>query len=45
MDTISAGRYIDTNKIFEKPQKVDFHITEWNEDNHINIANSILKNV
>lgn len=45
MDTISEGRYVDTNKIFEKPQKVDFHITEWSEDNHINIANSILKNV
>ena len=50
MDTISEGRFEDTNKIFEKPdiKEVDFHITEWNDKNHINIAyeiNRINKNV
>ena len=41
MDTIEAGRFEDTNKIFVQPQNVDFHITDWNEKNHINIAHDI----
>ena len=41
MDTISEGRFEDTNKIFERPESVDFHITEWNDKNHINIAHDI----
>ena len=28
MDTIAAGRYEDTNKIFEAPRHYDYHITE-----------------
>jgi adenylylsulfate kinase len=43
MDTIKEGRFEDTNQLFEKPEKVDFHITEWNEYNHENIAKEILK--
>ena len=42
MDTIEESSYVDTNDIFEKPEKVDFHITEkhvekWSEIifNHI----------
>ena len=45
LDTIEKGRYEDTNAIFEVPEKVDFHVTEWNESNHINIAEEINKNV
>ena len=41
VDTIKEGRFDDTNKIFVKPVNVDFHITEWNEKNHINIAHDI----
>ena len=41
MDTISEGRFEDTNKIFEKPKSVDFRITEWNDKNHIHIAHDI----
>ena len=41
MDTIKEGRFEDTNKLFENPEKVDFHITEWNEFNHENIAKKI----
>ena len=44
MDTIAEGRFEDTNKIFQKPEKVDFHITKWNDKNHINIAHDIKKN-
>ena len=43
MDTIKKGRFEDTNKIFENPASVDFHITEWNDKNHINIAHDIKK--
>lgn len=45
MDTIKEGRYEDTNKLFQNPDRVDFHITEWNEHNHDDIAKEILKNV
>ena len=45
MDTIKEGRFEDTNKLFQNPTKVDFHITEWNEENHKNIAEEIKKNV
>ncbi|MDB2599801.1 adenylyl-sulfate kinase [Gammaproteobacteria bacterium] len=43
MDTIKEGRFEDTNKLFQNPDKVDFHITEWNEHNQDHIAKEILK--
>ena len=45
MDTIKEGEFEDTNKMFEEPSSIDFHIKEWNDTNHIDIANKILKNV
>ena len=45
MNTIESGRYEDTNKIFEKPEKVNFHITTLSDQNHIIIAEELLKNV
>ena len=44
MDTIKEGRFEDTNKLFEDPENVDFHILEWNDNNHIKIAKDILNN-
>jgi adenylylsulfate kinase len=44
MDTIKEGRFEDTNKLFEDPVNVDFHILEWNDNNHIKIAKNILNN-
>jgi adenylylsulfate kinase len=38
MDTIKEGRFEDTNKLFQNPSNVDFHITEWNDKNHTNIS-------
>jgi len=32
MNTIKSGRFEDTNKIFEKPTKVDYEITNYNYD-------------
>ena len=45
MDTIKEGRFEDTNKIFISPEQIDFHITEWNDHNHSDIADEILKHV
>ena len=45
LDTINEGRFEDTNAIFEKPEQVDYLVTEWNEHNHIDIAEEIQKNV
>ena len=45
MDTIREGRFEDTNKLFQHPDKVNFHITEWNDYNHADIAKELLKNV
>lgn len=42
MDTIKEGRFEDTNQIFQKPDKVDFHITDFNDHNHKDIAKEIL---
>ena len=41
MDTIKESRFKDTNKLFQEPNNVDFHITEWNEYNHKKIADEI----
>jgi adenylylsulfate kinase len=41
MDTITEGRFEDTNKLFQNPDNVTYHITEWNDKNHINIAHDI----
>ena len=43
MDTITEGRFEDTNKLFQNPKNVDFHITEWNETNHKEVAEKILE--
>ena len=44
MDTIKEGRFEDTNKLFEAPDHVTYHITEWNDKNHINLAYEIKQN-
>ena len=45
MNTIKSGRYEDTNKMFEKPRKVDYEVIEMNDTNHKTIAAKILENV
>lgn len=45
LDTIKEGRFEDTNKIFEEPSSCDFKIEEWNETNHISIAEELKNNV
>tara|TARA_A100001015_G_scaffold219710_1_gene247180 strand:+ start:1436 stop:1849 length:414 start_codon:yes stop_codon:yes gene_type:complete len=41
MDTIKEGRFEDTNKLFQSPENVTYHIKEWNDKNHINLAHDI----
>ena len=45
MDTIDEGRFEDTNKLFEAPSIIDFHIKKWNDHNHKDVAKEILKSV
>jgi adenylylsulfate kinase len=32
MDTITEGRFEDTNRIFEKPLNCDYHVSKWFND-------------
>jgi len=43
MDTIAEGRFEDTNKMFEKPTDVNYHVNEWFEDTHAQLL-PIIKN-
>jgi adenylylsulfate kinase len=45
LDTIDAGRFADTNKIFEKPNKVDYHISQWFDDTHVQLAEIIKRRI
>ena len=37
MDTIEKGRYEDTNKMFEKPNHCNYHVSEWFTDTHLQL--------
>ena len=43
MDTINEGRYEDTNKLFEPPVNAEMRITEWNQNNHRDVAEEVLR--
>lgn len=43
MDTIKEGRFEDTNKMFEPPTKYDYHVSEWFEDTHEQLAKVVSK--
>jgi adenylylsulfate kinase len=43
MDTIEEGRFEDTNKMFEKPEEVDYHIVELLSDKQIEHLAEILR--
>ena len=38
MDTIEEGRFEDTNKMFEKPVDVDYHVNGWFDDTHAQLV-------
>jgi adenylylsulfate kinase len=41
MDTIDKGRYNDTNIIFQKPEAVNYHVAEWFNDTHAQLADVV----
>ena len=43
MDTIEEGRFEDTNKLFERPCNAEMRITEWNNNNHHDVAQEVLR--
>lgn len=43
MDTIREGRFEDTNKMFERPVKVDYHVEGWFTDTHEQLARVVTK--
>ena len=43
VDTIKKGRFEDTNRIFQNPEEVDFHIKFWNEHKYNDVAEKILQ--
>lgn len=34
MDTISRGRFEDTNDMFETPEDIDYHVEKWFDNAH-----------
>jgi adenylylsulfate kinase len=34
LDTIQSGRFEDTNKMFQAPEHVDYHVSKWFDDTH-----------
>ncbi len=45
MNTISAGRFEDTNKIFEKPSKTDYIVEAWEDTTPDKIIKLINKKI
>ena len=46
VDTLEKGRFEDTNKMFQRPENVDNHITEYLSDGDIAaLAQEIMNNV
>ena len=43
MDTIKEGKYEDTNRIFQPPVKVNYHVSEWFNDTHAQLSD-VIKN-
>ena len=41
MDTISRGRYEDTNDLFEPPEQVHYHISEWFDNTHETLMQAV----
>jgi adenylylsulfate kinase len=38
MDTIQESRFEDTNKMFQKPEKYDYHVAKWFNDTHLQLS-------
>lgn len=45
MDTIEKGRFSDTNSMFQKPNKVDYHVTKWFDNTDETLANAVERHI
>lgn len=45
MDTIKEGRFEDTNKVFEAPVDVDYHVTDWFDNTDETLADAVERHV
>lgn len=45
LDTIEKGRFEDTNKMFENPTQVDYHVSAWFDDTDETLAEAIYRHV
>lgn len=45
MDTIQEGRFGDTNKIFQKPSKVNYHVEKWFDNTDEALADAIERHI
>jgi adenylylsulfate kinase len=45
MDTIDEGRFEDTNKMFETPEKVDYHVEKWFDNTDEALADAIARHI
>ena len=45
MDTIKEGRFEDTNKMFETPQKVNYHVEKWFDNTDEALADAIARHI
>ena len=43
MDTIKEGKYEDTNRMFQPPVKVNYHVKQWFTDTHAQLSD-VVKN-
>lgn len=45
MDTIEKSRFRDTNSMFQKPNKVNYHVTEWFDNTDETLANAVERHI
>lgn len=43
MDTIPASRFNDTNAMFEPPSEYNYHVSQWFNDTHQQLAEVVAK--
>ena len=41
MNTIQEGKYADTNRMFQAPVEVNYHVAEWFDNTHIQLMDVV----
>jgi adenylylsulfate kinase len=45
LDTIDEGRFEDTNKMFETPTQVDYHVSAWFDNTDETLVEAIYRHI